>query len=233
MVNRRWRIVLLLLVVAGGIPLGLRRGEEVAAPPPVPAVVGAHSESTGTPIGQEAKAKSGLAAGSEDIQRSSPLQPVKERPPEEIRKSLEAKAREMMEKGLGGVTEEDKQALTAAIHEFETLRARGLSDRHPGMLVSLATFSRKIDRLSAYDEAEWKADAASFLRKRLSEVEALGDGESVAALRERWEREQARDDLPEAILLRSVRPFGPAAGMKEGLRDELKKWIETFDADAK
>lgn len=238
MKRRGWVLIFLLLLIAAiGVLLNLRRGEETAAP-----ILAAEAKaaSTANPAEQEAKATSTgpraereAKAGSEDLQRSATAEPAKQRSPEEIRKSLEAKARETVEKGLGGATEEDKQALMAAIREFEALMAGGLSDQHPRMLTGLAEFSRKLDRLSAYDEAAWKADAVAFLQLRLSEVEALADGESWAALHERWLREQTRDDLPEAILLRVVRPFGPTSTQKEGLRDELKKWIQTFEGGAK
>lgn len=169
---------------------------------------------------------------SEESSRPEPADPI-ERSPAEIRKALVAKAREMIDKDLGGVTDQDKTTLLAAIREFDALLVGGLSDQHPRMLVSLATFSRKIDRLSSYTDAEWNADAAAFLRSRLAEVEALPDGASTAALRKRWVRDQSRDDLPEALILRTVRPFGPTAGTKEGLRDDLNRWIKSFEGAGK
>jgi hypothetical protein len=169
---------------------------------------------------------------SDEQSRLEPADPV-ERSPSEIRKALMARAREIIDKDLGGVTDRDKEVLLAAMREFDALMVGGLSDQHPRMLVSLATFSRKIDRLSAYSEVEWKADAAAFLQSRLAEVEALPDGASTAALRRRWVRDQSRDDLPEALVLRTVRPFGPTAGTKEGLRDDLNRWIKSFEGPAK
>lgn len=220
--KRRSLLLLLFLIVVTGALLSLRRGEGTVARAPV---VEAKPISSDLGAGREAK----VSIPPESSGRAASSEPVTLRSPKEIRTALVAKAQEMMERDLGGVTNEDKQALTAAIRGFEALMAGGLSDQHPGMLISLAEFSRKLDRLSAYDEAEWKADAVASLQRRLSEVESLADGESVEALRARWSQEQPRDDLPEAILLRAVRPFGPTSTKKEGLRDELKRWIQSLE----
>lgn len=215
--QRGYLLIFGILIVVLGLALFWQRGEGGRE--------GSSPALEAKPASNEASAASPDRPESSGSPRPAAAAPIKPRPPKEIREALEAQARKVVEKDLGGAKDEDKQALMAAIRELEALRTGGLSDQHPSMLLSLARFSRKLDRLAAYNEEEWRADAVAFLEKRLSELDALPDGESPAALQERWWQELGRDDLPEAILLRYR--------TKPSLRDDLQNLIEVMKAPSK
>ena len=218
-------LVLLLLVLVFALALLWRGGQPAAEGSPTSAggkVQGA--EQAAAPASASAAARPGTDARPK--QAVSPLVP---RPIPDIRTSLLGQARQVVDKGLAGVDEAAKQDLLSRMTALEADAVSGRASGHPAILMGLAAFSRELDQLGAYDESAWKTEAAAYLEKRLAEVDALADGDSALALRERWWREFTRDDAPEAILLRYV----DNSTTKENLRGGLASLIRLLNPPAK
>ena len=214
-------VVVILVLVLGFLFYGgstARPASPAATSGPAAALASEDSSPPAQPSRTERK------ESSRPVRKTAAPPALESRPLEEIRKSLIGQAHEVIEKDLGGADEAAKQDLMASVRNLEALVASGVGPYHPTMLHTVATFSRKLDRLGAYDESAWRSEIAGYLEKRLAEVEALADGESPAALRERWAREFNRDDAPEAIVLRSF----DGSSTKEKLRDGMLKMIQGF-----
>jgi hypothetical protein len=136
--------------------------------------------------------------------RPASERPLEPRPIAEIHKSLLDQARKTMETGAGGADAATKDELLRRTKEIEALRAGGMGMSHPSSLRKLAEFSRYLDTFAAFDAEAYKTDMAGYFRERLKELDGLPAGAKREELRAKWLRELARDDSPEAILLRSL-----------------------------
>ena len=137
-------------------------------------------------------------------QRTTSAGQRERRPMTAIHKSLLDQARKAVETGAGGADAATKEELVRRTQAIEALGTAGLGPAHPSSLQPLAEFSRYLDTFGTFDADAFKTDMAGYFGARLKELDELPDDADLPALREKWQRELARDDLPEAILLRRL-----------------------------
>ncbi|MEK7951576.1 hypothetical protein [Luteolibacter soli] len=150
--------------------------------------------------------------GEREEGRPAAERPLEPRPVAEIHKALLEQGRKAVETGAGGADAATKAELVRRTKEIEALGAGGRGFSHPASILMLAEFSRYLDAYGSFDAAMYKADMAKYFNARLKEIEALPDDAGMKALREKWERDLARDDSAEALLLRRV--YGGKADTK-------------------
>jgi hypothetical protein len=130
-------------------------------------------------------------------------------------------AERTLAEGLGGLDEASKAQLTQRIETIKSLAARGLGERHPVVIPQLASFSKFLDELGAYQEAAANREIADYLDQLIKDLDA--SEAPPAELLEKWRRELARDDSFQAVLL-----MGLSERDKAFLRMTLEQRRQSF-----